>query len=306
MIQAGSSDCPRILQMVEWKLVVAMQTFDQVFYHEWRGGKWQKVEGGVITERPVSITVNGEVWLTLMCTPTNLEALAVGFLYNESFIHSTDEIVSVRVCPNEDNVDVWLHHSIERPKHWRRTTGCTGGVTSIEEGTGEERDGKVGDHASHPIAQADGVVITPAQIQHLSIQLFDSQDLYKQVGGVHNSALSDGQKILASAEDIGRHNTLDKIAGRCLLDNIHPEHAILLTTGRISSDMLQKALRIGASVLISRTSPTSLSVEMADQFGVTLIGYARRDRFTAYTHPERIAPLLEDTIYFLANEKKED
>jgi len=118
--------------------------------------------------------------------------------------------------------------------------------------------------------------------------LLSSQELYRETGGVHTSALSDGEKILIVAEDIGRHNTLDKIAGRCLMENIWPDERILLTTGRISSEMLQKAARLGADAVISRTAPSSLAVEMAESLGITLIGYARRDRFNVYAHEERI------------------
>jgi len=98
---------------------------------------------------------------------------------------------------------------------------------------------------------------------------------------------SDGKQIVLVAEDIGRHNTLDKLAGMCLLQNSWPEPRILITTGRISSEMLQKAARMGAPILISRTSPSSLSIEMAERYGITLIGYARRQRFNVYTHPQR-------------------
>ena len=79
-------------------------------YLRYRGGKWENLESGVIAEAPVSLTVNGQVWLTLMCTPMELEALAVGFLFNEGVINSRDEIELVRVCDSEDNVDVWLRH----------------------------------------------------------------------------------------------------------------------------------------------------------------------------------------------------
>jgi FdhD protein len=100
--------------------------------------------------------------------------------------------------------------------------------------------------------------------------------------------LSDGEKILLSAEDIGRHNTLDKIAGLCLMNNIWPETRILITTGRISSEMLQKAARLKVPILISRTSPSSLSIEMAERYGITLIGYARTHRFNVYSNSQRV------------------
>jgi FdhD protein len=128
----------------------------------------------------------------------------------------------------------------------------------------------------------------PETIGQLVEMLFASQELYRETGGVHTSALSDGEKIVFVAEDIGRHNTLDKIAGLCLMNNIWPETRILITTGRISSEMLQKAARLSAPILISRTSPSSLSIEMAERYGITLIGYARTHRFNVYSNPQRV------------------
>ena len=134
----------------------------------------------------------------------------------------------------------------------------------------------------------NSVTLTPEQVTDLIGKLFEAQDLYRRSGGVHTSALSDGREMLVTCEDIGRHNSLDKIAGRCLLEDIQPQRRILLTTGRISSEMLQKSARMGASVIISRTSPSSLSIRLAERWGVTLIGYARRTGFRIYAHPERI------------------
>jgi FdhD protein len=134
----------------------------------------------------------------------------------------------------------------------------------------------------------NGFVLTPEQITGLVAGLFESQTIYRQTGGVHTSALSDGEQLIASTEDVGRHNTLDKLAGLCLLQGILPERRVIVTTGRISSEMLQKARRMGASVVISRTSPSSLSIRLANQWGITLIGYARRNRFNVYSHPGRI------------------
>jgi FdhD protein len=251
------------------------QAQQPVQYQQYRGGQYQTIDSRVIAEAPVSLTVNGQVWLSFMCTPIDLEALTIGFLFNEDVLQKRDEIVSARVCPAGDNVDVWLNHSVEQPNTWRRTSGCAGGVT-----------------ATGPVMAApphhNGVTLDAGQIGQLMEQLMNSQGLYNQVGGVHTSVLSDGQRPWIVAEDIGRHNTLDKIAGRYLLDGLDMPRKILLTTGRVSSEMLQKAARIGASAVLSRTSPSSLSVEMAHKLDITLIGYARRDQFSVYSHPERV------------------
>jgi FdhD protein len=243
-------------------------------------GKWEPLEKGVITETPVSLTVNGQFWLTLMCTPVDLEALAVGFLFNEGILKSKAEIELVQVCQQGDNVDVWLNHPVEQPKDWRRTTGCTGGATAVIL------------EQLHPEIK-NGFVLTPEKIQQHVETLFETQSLYREVGGVHTSILIDGERVLAWAEDVGRHNSLDKIAGKCVLDDLHPSRKILVTTGRISSEMIQKAARIGAPIVISRTSASSLSVKLAEKWGLTLIGYAHHDQFIVYAHPVRILQVTQ-------------
>lgn len=244
-------------------------------YKKFRSGLWETIDAGIVIEKPVSLSVNGQVWLTFMCTPSQLDALAVGFLYNEGVINSSDDIASIKTCANNENIDVWLNFSIEEPKDWRRTSGCTGGLTSEN-----------AQHNTTPILNGD--VISPQKIIRMVSDLFEKQQIYRQVGGAHTSILSDGEGSFIMAEDIGRHNTLDKIAGRYILEQGDLEKKILITTGRVSSEMLQKAARISASIVISRTSPSSLSINMADEWGLTLIGYARRDKFNVYTHPERI------------------
>jgi len=248
-----------------------------IHYERYEFRKWKSHDAETIVETPVSLTVNGEVWLTFMCTPVNLEAMSVGFLYNEGIIESMDEVEDVRVCEHGDNVDVWLSRGVEQPQSWRRTSGCTGGVTAVD-ALARVDVSFSGDQPKFP----------PEAIGRLVEMLFESQELYRETGGVHTSALSDGEKIVLVAEDIGRHNTLDKIAGLCLMNNTWPGTRILITTGRISSEMLQKAARLSAPILISRTSPSSLSIEMAERYGITLIGYARTHRFNVYSNPQRV------------------
>jgi FdhD protein len=249
----------------------------QIRFHRYQFSKWEPLDSETIVETPVSLTVNGEPWITFMCTPTDLEAMAVGFLYNEGVIGRMEEVANVRLCEHGDNVDVWLTRTAQQPRSWRRTSGCTGGVTAV-------------DLLSMPDISFDARLpsLDPEAIGYLVDLLLESQELYRETGGVHTSMLSDGKNLVLAAEDIGRHNTLDKIAGLCMLRSVWPQTRILITTGRISSEMLQKAARLQVPILISRTSPSSLSIEMAEQYGITLIGYARRERFNVYSNPQRI------------------
>lgn len=249
----------------------------QIHFDRFEFRKWESHNAETIVETPVSLTINGQPWVTSMCTPTDLEAMAVGFLYNEGVIDRMSDIADVRVCEHGDNVDVWLTRPAERPRSWRRTSGCTGGVTAV-------------DLLAIPdvALSLDSPRLTPDAIGNMVEQLFESQALYRETGGVHTSMLSDGEHVILTAEDIGRHNTLDKIAGLCLIQKKWPLVRVLITTGRISSEMLQKAARLRTPILISRTSPSSLSIEMAGRYGITLIGYARRQRFNVYTHPQRL------------------
>lgn len=244
-------------------------------YRKYGVNGWEDIEGRVILEAPVGLTVNGEMWLTFMCTPDQLDALAAGFLYNEGILRSMEEIEILRPCDNNSNVDVWLNRKVRRPNKWQRTSGCTGGVTSVVVPKGLK-----------PLPVS--LRITPADLAEGMDQLFHVEGLYQEFRGMHCSGLSDGIEIRYHAADIGRHNTIDKLAGLLLLNPRPMPHKMVLTTGRISSEMLQKSVRLEAEVVVSRTSPTSMSIALADRLGVTLIGYARRETFIVYSHPERV------------------
>ncbi|HKZ43546.1 MAG TPA: formate dehydrogenase accessory sulfurtransferase FdhD [Anaerolineales bacterium] len=236
----------------------------------------KKSVSNVIMEAPVDISVNSKYWLTLMCSPTSLEELATGFLFNEGVINSQDEIKLIDICDDKTSIDIWLNHSVEFPEKWQRTSGCTGGSTSVTS-------------IDLPKLDPPEIQVSSSTITSLINQLLENQDLYMISGGVHSSALSNGENLLVVMEDIGRHNTLDKIAGWVLTKKGISQNCIILTTGRISSEMLQKSIRIGASIVVSRTSPSSLALKMAQESGVCLIGYARNNRFRIYTHDEYIS-----------------
>ncbi len=245
-------------------------------YQQYTRDQVETIQSEIATEQSVSLTVNGEIWLAFQCTPTNLEDQAIGFLFNEGFIHSLEEVANVHVCDRQDNVDVWLNHAAVKPLTWRRTSGCHGGNTATD----------AHNAAPSPIHYPGS--FTTTQIFALTEQFMDEQTPHHQSGGVHTSALATDNQIIYQVEDIGRHNTFDKIAGYILRQKIAIPGPILITSGRISSDMLQKTARLQAPLLISMRSASSVGIRLAEEWGITLIGSARRGRFNVYAHSERI------------------
>jgi len=233
------------------------------------------VRGTVPTEERVTIYVNGQTLVRLNCTPLLLEELALGLLFNEGLIEGIEDVAALELSPRGQCVDVWLRGQIELPQMRIITSGCSGGVTFED--------------APVTLPQlASEMRILPQRVVGLMEQLTRGAVLYSRTGGIHTAALADGERILWTAEDIGRHNTIDKLAGICLRESHPSRDHILLTSGRVSSEMVYKAARMGVPVVISRTSPTSMSVRLAGTCGITLIGYTRRRSFRVYAHEERV------------------
>ncbi len=255
---------------------VVTYSFDE--YHD----DWRTIEGEVIEEGFVSIFVNGMELATVMCSPREQDRLALGFLCNEGIINSRDDVRALHVCPSGACVDVWLKRSdYVRPNRLILTSGCGGGVTFDDLSKAVE-----------PLNSA--VTIAPHKLAALLIEMQQRGTLYARSRGVHTSALADGERIVVVAEDVGRHNTIDKLRGACLIEGLDSHGKILLCTGRISSEMLNKAAHMGCPIVASRTSPTSMSVELAREWNITLVGYVRRDSMKVYAHPERLKILDAD------------
>jgi FdhD protein len=245
-----------------------------ISYTQYKSGRYEPISGGIIVERPVSLHVNGRLWLTFMCTPIDVEALAVGFLFTEGVLQNKGELQHVSLHPNGHMVEVWLDKDVQKPENWRFTSGCAGGVVSA-------------DKTIEKVPLVEGR-LSVEEIINITAALLEHQGLYESVGGVHTSTLFDGPDQLIVCEDIGRHNTLDKLAGKMFLDEISGGNLVVATSGRVSSEMLQKAASMGVSVVISRTSPTSLSIQLAEEYQITLVGYARGKKFSVYTHSKQI------------------
>ena len=236
---------------------------------------WTRVQGEVITESVITISVNGAELVSLMATPSQQSELGIGFLVNENLIQGIDQIDHIHLSEDGCCVDVWLHHAVELPKRRVITSGCGGGVTFEEPG--------------QTLDQVDSDLrLDPDQLFSMFRRLHIPDSLHARARGVHAAGLTDGEHILALAEDVGRHNTIDKIVGICLKEGLDTQGRALLATGRISSEMLRKGARMGCPIIASRNSPTSLSVELAEAAGITLVGYARQGKLRAYSHSYRL------------------
>ena len=244
-----------------------------IIYSRFSSEVWHRESTSVPREMGLTIFVNNEELVTILCTPTKLIQLVLGFLYSEGIIADKDDVASMRLCEEESLADVTLSNAGYVPPA-RRTlgSGCGGGISF-----------------THERQNVDSrLVVTPEEVLSLMKQLNEQAELYRFCGGVHTSALADSENLMVVAEDIGRHNTLDKIMGECLLTELPTKDRLLLTTGRISSEMLSKASKMETPIVISRSSPTDRAITLAQELGITLIGYVRGNRLSAYSHEERL------------------
>jgi len=235
----------------------------------------------VATELPIRLILNGKPLVTLLCTPTELEELAVGFLLSEGILRRRSSIKQMVVDEKEAVVRIELS---ELPADWETmfekktiSSGCGRGITFTNNRT--DLDRKI---------DAPGHLLTLDDVRKLLILFRTISTLYLETGGVHSAALSDGREILFFSEDIGRHNAVDKLIGKAFLKSVSVENKILLTSGRVTSEIMTKAGRNRFPILISRAAPSCMAISYAEDMGITLIGFARGDRMNIYTWPNRI------------------
>jgi FdhD protein len=248
----------------------------ELAYTRYEAGHPQPVSRPVVHEAPITLYVNGVEWVTFMCTPLDLNHLVLGFLHSEGIISDLADVGLLRVCDESvGEVHVQLLKQVELPTQRVLTSGCGGGVTFSA-------------LKSRHTTVTSGRSVGVSRVTELMVELDQEARIHNQAGGVHTSALSDGDTLLMVVEDVGRHNTLDKILGRCLLAERPTADCVLLTTGRISTEMLHKAAHMQVPILISRTSPTNLAVDLARAWGITLVGYARGRTCNVYSGEWRI------------------
>jgi FdhD protein len=234
-----------------------------------RGDHVEEVRGEVVREQPLTVYVNGERFLTLLCSPIKLEALVVGYLWMEKVIGGPEDIVRLDVSAVDGRAEVTLAGPVTLPTERILTSGCGGGITFRI------------DHRLFPRLRS-GLRVRPADLAARMKDLFAAAVHYQASRGIHGAALADPDRVLVVAEDVGRHNAVDKVKGEALLRGLPTEDRILLSTGRISSEMLLKAARMGVPVVASRTSPTEMAVALAEQLNITVCGYVRPGALNLY------------------------
>lgn len=235
-------------------------------------GEWRKVQ--ITGERPMTVYVDKYEIVTLMTLGEYPELLTLGYLFNQGFIRSKKQIRSVQVDWEVEASVVTTHESIEglEERLGRRTvtTGCGQGTVygSIMESL---------ENVNVPDAR-----LHQSTLYSLLHRLRDFNEVYKRSGAVHGCALCHNSEVLVFIEDVGRHNAVDAIAGKMLLEDLHGGNKLFYTTGRLTSEMVLKVAQMGIPILVSRSGVTQMGLELAQKTGVTLICRAGGKHFLVY------------------------
>jgi len=251
---------------------------------EFTEGRFQDAQVTAIQEVPLTIYLNGQEIVTLLCMGKHPKHLAVGFLKSDGFITDPKQLKDLHVEETHNALKVHVETSHDpfelRPLVRSITSGCG-------KGTDFERNAET--IASTHVSA--GLTVSPQQILELMAQLHERSTLYQATRGCHNASLATPEKILIFREDIGRHNAIDMIGGQCFLDSIPTGDKLIVTTGRIASEILLKAIRLGVPILASGAAATRFSIDLARKTNMTLIGLVEQERIIVYNSGGRIAGL---------------
>jgi FdhD protein len=241
------------------------------------GNTYDSTTHDVVEEIPIALFINGRHAVTAMMSPVGLEDFVVGYLFTEQIIKGIEEIESIRIETNRISVITKNLFKVLGPKK-TILSGCGGSTSFI-------------DTKKLPKIHSD-FAISADTIRTAQREVLDSE-VHRTTGGIHNVVLLDQKNVLIIAEDIGRHNAVDRIIGYGLRNHVDFSHTYVISSGRISSEMVRKCLMANIPIVVSRSATTTLAVDIARETGITVIGFARGGKMNIYTHPERIigAPL---------------
>ncbi len=244
-----------------------------------------KTEEQVIEEIPFTIYLNGKELVTMLASSGDEKYLIIGFLATEGIITNVNDISKLDVDVRQGIINVETvtgETAAEKMFLKRYLTACCGKGRSTFYFANDLLTAKI---------VTTNVVLTPEEVNKYSEMLEAKSETFRLTGGVHGGALAANGSFVCWSQDVGRHNVFDKIYGRCLVEGITTSDKIIMFSGRISSEILLKVSKMNIPVIISRAAPTSLAIDMAEELGITIIGFARGERLNIYTHPERIRGL---------------
>jgi FdhD protein len=249
-------------------------------FHYSEAGKQEKLLNTAI-ETPVTIMLNGEDLVTLLASPDHLDLLAAGYLLSEGFIKAKSDLLKIVVDNAHGIVRVDTTETDEQDSSriYKRiiTTGCGRGTSFYT----------AADSSSKRVQSS--AVISPSLIYEIAREFQHMSKLYQETHGVHSAGLYDKTKLLVFHEDIGRHNAVDKIFGQCLMEGIDAAGKIVVSSGRVSSDVLYKVSKRDVPVIITVSSPTNMAVRLAENLNITLIASVRGEKMNVFTHDWRIS-----------------
>ncbi|RED64656.1 formate dehydrogenase accessory sulfurtransferase FdhD [Cohnella lupini] len=247
-------------------------------------GSIRKVADKLATERPITIVVNGEEFATLVCTPGYVEDMAVGYLASEGVLEDVGNLADI----GYDDRTGMVYAEIGSVSAWIKESGSKRYLSSC---CGKSRPSFVfyGDaRTTRPVDSRD-VSLSYDTCIRMMTEMQEQSGLFRQTGGVHNAALFSREgTLLLTRMDIGRHNALDKLYGYSLRNGVKTEETVLAFSGRVSSEVLLKAAKMRCEILLSKSAATDLAIELAEQLGITVVGFIRNRSLNVYSHPERI------------------
>ena len=239
------------------------------------------VNDAVAREFPLTIVLNGKELVSLLCSPCDLDFLAVGFLFSAGLLHSRKEIKRSHLDAAKGVVWIETTHKNDVPEGFafRRliTSGCGKGVAFAK-----HIDGRLPKKISADLS------VTTRDIFLLIKEFQAKSETYRTTGGVHSAALCSRSGIIVFNEDIGRHSAIDKVLGECLLRGISTKDRIMITSGRLTSEIVLKIARGRIPLVASKSAATDLGIRLARNLGITLIGFARGSRMNVYSNSWRI------------------
>ena len=236
-----------------------------------KAGEVRTGQDAVLKEHVLQVFVNETPVFQLVCTNSHLKELAVGRLFTEGMIDSPSEIDKLLFCSTENRVRVFLNHEIQ----WEEWNGAEPSCCTANRVLLSSR-------GHRPLSRVPALDWKPEWIYTLAEQFLKGADLHRSTQGTHSCFLSHNGTLLFSAEDIGRHNAIDKVVGYALLHEIPLSECILYTSGRVPLDMVQKVIAAGVPVLATKATPTEESLLLAKEYGLTLICRSYPDQFEIY------------------------